>query len=242
MFRSPAAAHKRSADEISSFGTKRRRELHRDDEQLRELTKYYHYKSDLERAHRYDPVVTEYYCDSIYRASESKGEAMIKQIEQTVRSFFPKGRFVFQEELHEQMLRATLRQTLGDDYNSLVGRVCTARGWEGPKKNLFTIASRRSGKTTGMASMIAALLIHIPNIQIVVYSVALRTAIEFVRLVAQYIQMDPLGKSMLKRPDASETLELFGPSPADRRRIRSFPSGGNAKNVSSHTYYTTTGR
>lgn len=204
--------------------------------EVRHLHKYLCYltwQEDLERAHTYNPLVIDYYSDTIYRKSEIRGIGVIKAIERTVvEYFFPLGRFVFQEELHNQMLRATLRQTLGNDYNALFGQVCKLRGWDSPKKNLFTIASRRSGKTTGMASMIAALLIHIPNIQIVVYSVALRTAQEFVRLVAQYIQMHPNGKAMLKRADASETLELYGPSPGDKRRIRSFPSGGNAKNVS----------
>ncbi len=139
---------------------------------------------------------------------------------------------MFQEDLHNQILRATLKQTLGDDYTMLVERVCRERGWAGPKKNLFTIASRRSGKTTGIASMVSALLICVPNIQIVVYSVAKRSAEEFVRLVEKYIQMHPSARSMIVNPGGAEMLVLRGPTPGDERRIRSFPSGGNAANVS----------
>jgi hypothetical protein len=203
------------------------------DEDLKSLERYFTWQADLERARNYTPLVSQFYQDSLYRIEEAHGETMLKKVEQTVKSFFPKGRFPFQRDLHNQILRATLFQTLGEEYDAMKEKVCKARGWDGPKKNLFAIASRRSGKTTATASMCAALLICIPNIQIVVYSVALRTAQEFVRLVERYIQTHSTGKSMILNPGGSETLVLRGKTPDDRRRIRSFPSGGNAKNVSS---------
>ena len=203
------------------------------DEDLKSLERYFTWQADLERAKNYTPLANQFYQDSIYRIEDAHGENMLKKVERTVKSFFPKGRFPFQRDLHNQILRATLRQTLGEEYDATVEKVCKARGWNGPKKNLFAIASRRSGKTTATASMCAALLICIPNIQIVVYSVALRTAQEFVRLVERYIQTHSTGKSMILNPGGSETLVLRGKTPDDRRRIRSFPSGGNAKNVSS---------
>jgi hypothetical protein len=199
---------------------------------LLDLIKYSTWRSDVERAHEFTPLVTQLYTDSIYRKQEAKGDELLKEIESCIDMFFPKGRFGFQEDLHNQMLRATLMQTLGDDYRMLVQQVCRERGWKGPNKNLFTIASRRSGKTTGIASMVGALLICVPNIQIVVYSVAKRSAEEFVRLVEKYIQMHPKGRGMIKNPGGAEMLVLNGTSPGDERRIRSFPSGGNAANVS----------
>jgi hypothetical protein len=203
------------------------------DEDLKSLERYFTWQADLERARNYTPLVNQFYQDSLYRIEEAHGETMLKKVERTVKGFFPKGRFPFQRDLHNQILRATLRQTLGDEYDATYQKVCKDRSWDGPKKNLFAIASRRSGKTTATASMVAALLICVPNIQIVVYSVALRTAQEFVRLVERYIQTHSTGKSMILNPGGSETLVLRGQTPDDRRRIRSFPSGGNAKNVSS---------
>lgn len=202
------------------------------DSELLDLTKYMHWQEDLERAKSYTPLVTKLYSDTLYRLEESRGDNLLKKIEACIKLFFPKGRFMFQEDLHNQILRATLKQTLGDDYTMLVERVCRERGWAGPKKNLFTIASRRSGKTTGIASIVGALLICVPNIQIVVYSVAKRSAEEFVRLVEKYIQMHPSARSMIVNPGGAEMLVLRGPTPGDERRIRSFPSGGNAANVS----------
>ena len=205
------------------------------DSELVDLFKYYTWQRDVQRAQEYTPLVTQLFTDSIYRKQEARGDELLKKIESCIDLFFPKGRFGFQEDLHNQMLRATLMQTLGDDYRMLVNQVCRERGWSGPNKNLFTIASRRSGKTTGIASMVAALLICVPNIQIVVYSVAKRSAEEFVRLVEKYIQLHPSGRQMIKNPGGAEMLVLTGTSPGDERRIRSFPSGGNAANVSLDT-------
>jgi hypothetical protein len=202
------------------------------DQELTDLTKYYKWQAAIEDVKSRPPLVSSYYSENIYRIQETKGANMLKKVEETVKTFFPKGRFPFQRDLHNQVLRATLRQTLGDDYEAMFEKVCKERGWKGPKKNLFAIASRRSGKTTAFASIVAALLVCIPDIEIVVYSVALRTAQEFVRLVERYIQMHPLGKSMIANPGGSEMLILKGTNIGDLRRIRSFPSGGNAKNVS----------
>jgi hypothetical protein len=199
---------------------------------LQLLHKHLATKSDEERALQYVPPITQLYTNGFYRRTEARGDEMLKYIEQTIKGFFPKGRFGFQVDLHNQILRATLRQTLGENYRRLVQRVCKERGWNGAKKNLFTIASRRSGKTTGIASMVAALLICVPKMQIVVYSVAKRSAEEFVRLVESYIQLTPVGRGMIKNPGGAEMLVLNGTKPGDQRRIRSFPTGGNATNVS----------
>lgn len=202
------------------------------EDELIALQKFFTWKADVDRAKSYTPLVNKYYEPSIYRMEEATGEETLLKVQQTVNSFFPTGRFHFQKQLHNQILRATLKQTLGEDYERSVDRVCQEYGWAGPKRTLFAIASRRSGKTTATASMVAALLICIPNIQIVVYSVALRTAQEFVRLTERYIQMNTVGRDMIKNPGGSETLILNGKTLGDMRRIRSFPSGGNAKNVS----------
>ena len=48
---------------------------------------------------------------------------------------------------------------------------------------------RRSGKTTGLASVVASLLICVPQTHVIVDSTAKRSAEEFVRLVKRYIRM-----------------------------------------------------
>jgi len=199
--------------------------------------RYLKWQSDIERAELYTPNVSRYYSNSRYTQYISDGEARLRRVEQVLDSMYPNGKFVFQIKLHRQVIRAVLRQILGDDYDRLIEKVCKERNWDGPKKNLFTIASRRSGKTTGMAGLVATLLICVPHIQIVVYSVALRTATEFVRLVERYICMHPGGSKMIANPGGSETLTVNGTEPGDTRRIRSFPNGGNAKNVSTGPFF-----
>ena len=221
----PAEQRKRVHAPIRTFHTRK--------QTLSTFSKFLRWKSDIERADLYTPNVTRYYSNSRYKQNISVGEARLRRVEQVLDTMYPEGKFVFQIKLHRQVIRAVLRQILGkEDYERLVERVCKERNWDGPKKNLFTIASRRSGKTTGMAGLVATLLICVPNIQIVVYSVALRTATEFVRLVERYICMHPGGNRMIMNPGGSETLMVSGDEPGDTRRIRSFPTGGNAKNVS----------
>jgi hypothetical protein len=216
-------SHKRAGPEIQTYNTHKNT--------LLPFCKYLKWQSDIERANLYTPNVSRYYSNSRYTQYVSDGEARLRTVEQVLDSLYPTGKFVFQIKLHRQVIRAVLRQILGSDYDRLVEKVCKERGWDGPKKNLFTIASRRSGKTTGMAGLVATLLYCVPHIQIVVYSVALRTATEFVRLVERYLCMIPGGSKMIINPGGSETLMVRGNEPGDIRRIRSFPSGGNAKNV-----------
>lgn len=207
-------------------------DVHSFSKQLHELLCYYKSKREDERVENYLPLATKYFCDPVYMGKKKTDFETIEKIEKTVKSMFPDGRFEFQKDLHNQILRATLRQTLGAGYNNLVERICKERNWKGPTNNLFTVASRRSGKTTGMASMVASLLIHIPKLKVVVYSVALRTAVEFVRLVENYITMTEEGRNMIVNPGGSEMLILRGPELGDIRTARSFPSFGRAKDVS----------
>jgi len=210
------------------------------------ISKFLYEKTLEERIQEYTPYSGKYYANTVYATSLSSGESRLKKVEELLDMFFPEGRFKFQVHLHREVLRAVMRQILGSDYERLRGKICKEYGWDELKKNLFTIASRRSGKTVGMAAMVAALVIVVPKIEIVVFSVALRTATEFVRLVEEKVLMYSGGRQMIERLGSSQKLVLYGPQ-GDQRRLRSFPSGGNAKNVSlffpkrglDHTHITT---
>lgn len=192
---------------------------------------YYRYQADLERANNYIPYASSYFIDSYYNAKSRTGDERLREIEATVESFFQRSpRFEFQRILHEQVLRGTLFHILGDQYHSCVERVCKERGWEGDTNNLFIVASRRAGKTTGITSIIAAMLIHIPGLQVVIYSVAKRMAVEIVHLVEEYMRMHPRGRNMIANAGGSESLVINHPGGA-KARVRSFPSGGRAKDV-----------
>jgi hypothetical protein len=190
-------------------------------------------EAEIDRARKFPALMTRLCFDEFYNPAQFTGDEVIQQIERCMDYFFPEGRFPFQIKLHRYMLRATLHQTLGAKFDLLCNAVCRKYGWRGPTKNLFAIASRRSGKTTATASGIAAMLLTVPNIMIVVFSVAKRSATEFVNLVIKYINMYPGGSRRILRNNVSgENLEVCGDSPTDTRRLRSFPAGGNAPNVS----------
>lgn len=197
------------------------------------FSRYLKWKTEIDNAANYTPNTPHYYSNKRYQKHITEGEERLLRVEKMLSDLFPDGRFEFQLKLHREVIRAVLRQILANDYDRVVYKVCEDRGWDGDKKNLFTVASRRSGKTTGMASLVATLLLCVPHIEVVVYSVALRTATEFVRLVERYICQANGGAKRIINPGGSEQLMVRGDQRGDTRRIRSFPSGGNAKNVSS---------
>jgi len=201
--------------------------LHRFSDQLKDAARYFAVESDKDRRTAFPTLVSKKYA---FTQKVFSGESILKSIQACMEVFFPRGRYAFQELLHNQILRATLRQTLGADFEILKEKICRRNKWDGPKKNLFVRASRRAGKTTALASMCAALLICVPNIEIVVFSVASRSAKEFVRLIQKYVELHPQGKDMIIA-NGAEQLILEGDSPGDKRRIRSFPSRGEAQNV-----------
>jgi hypothetical protein len=189
------------------------------------------HKYDTERADRFPALMSEYYAPTFYRKLVPAGIALLRKTEATLHRMIPKM-FLFQKKLADEAFRASLRQLLDDQFENLWEEVCRQRKWPSAPRNLFTVASRRSGKTSLLAAFCASMLVCVYRMTIIVYSVALRSAQEFVRLVQRYIQMTPEGRAMLTNPGGSERLALHGPAPEDERWIRSFPSGGKSQNVS----------
>lgn len=177
------------------------------------------------------PNLFRYFTEPIYKTVVLAGVTRLKDVEQTVEQLLP-TRYSFQEKLHNQVIRAMLRTILGSDYEAMVMRVCEDRGWDGPKQDMLALASRRSGKTVGFASICAALLVCVPTVQLVVISVSQRSSSEFVIITRQFLEKDARGKKMLIRPCGAEQLRLRGATSNDERRIRSFPGGGKSQDVS----------
>lgn len=189
------------------------------------------------------PNLYRYYTEPIYKTVKLAGLIRLKDVEQTAEHILP-TRYTFQEKLHTQVIRAMLRTILGSDYEATVMRVCEDRGWDGPKQDMLALASRRSGKTVGFASICAAILVCVPFVQVVVISVSQRSSSEFVIITRQFLEKDERGKKMLVRPCGAEQLRLRTTSggastSSDERRIRSFPGGGKSQDVSccSHFFF-----
>jgi hypothetical protein len=192
---------------------------------------YAEHKFDTERADKFPPMITDYLAPTYYRKLVPSGMILLDKTEAMLHRMIPKM-YIFQKKLADEAFRVSLRQLLDDQFENLWEAVCKKRMWESAPRNLFAVASRRSGKTCLLAAFCAAMLVCVYRMTIIVYSVALRSAQEFVRLVQRYIQMVPEGRAMLTGPGGAERLALHGLAPEDERWIRSFPSGGNSQNVS----------
>lgn len=172
-----------------------------------------------------------YWTEPIFRTVRLAGLARLVDVEETIERLLP-TRYGFQEKLHNQVIRAMLRKILDTDYEATVMRVCEERAWDGPKQDMLALASRRSGKTVGFASIAATLLICVPSVQLVVISVSQRTASEMIIITRQFLQKDERGRRMLVHPFGAEQVLLRVHGSMDERRMRSFPGGGKAQDVS----------
>lgn len=169
---------------------------------------------------------------SIQTAGFRQGELRLRTIIEDLDTMFPNGKFEMQKRLHSQVLRASLRSILGEDeYNSSVSRVCAQYGWDGPKQNAFIVASRRAGKTTGMAAVVAAILINTPDVKVVNFSGAKASATEFVKLVAHYIECVSRGKHTRQVRSTQEKTVVKHNSFTESYVI-AYPSGGRSYDVS----------
>lgn len=169
--------------------------------------------------------------DKYGRRGHSNGEARLENIYADIKRMFPKDRFPLQEFLHREGIRSTLKQILGDDYETCYRRVCKRYGLGEPVQNNFVVAPRRGGKSTGYASLFAAIIANVPGIRIVVFSGGEDTAMEFTQLVAGYLdRIEVKGRIRALR---KMTAVIHGQNTVSS--VIAFPSGGQASKVSSAT-------
>jgi hypothetical protein len=158
-----------------------------------------------------------------------------KIIHDLVEMFKPFTRFRFQETLHSEVLRSVLNNIIDteEERRMVLQRVLETYGWAYVTRNMLAIASRRSGKTTGMASVVAALLLHCPGLEVISFSVSLQNAEEFIRLAHAYI-IAVLGPGSSRIRFAADSLRIIHPNGKISRlicrgsggvahRVRSFP-------------------
>lgn len=182
------------------------------------------------------PDVVSYFAEnSIHRKPPVEGLERVRKIKQKLEDMFAEkenGRFPFQHKLHDQCIRASLRQILGPrDYARLKHQVCREFGWNGVVKNVLSEASRRSGKTVALAALVAALMIYVPNSKFVAFAIKQATSEMFVSLVRGFVMNDPEGSKMVHE-DAKQHLVLKGTTPGDLRQLQAFPGGNKSYDVS----------
>jgi hypothetical protein len=148
------------------------------------------------------------------------------------KSMQPFTRFRFQELLHREGLRSVLDCIINDEEERriIMSRVLETYGWGSQVRNMLLVAGRRSGKSTGLASLDAILLWNCPGIDILVFSVSQTGADEFIGLVYEYLR-NIAGKS--NRIKGSVNVIRVLHSDGSVSRIRGRGTCGVAKKVRS---------
>lgn len=193
-----------------------------------EYARYWSHRLDLVAYDARVPSRLEFYGTSALARQKSSGRERLAYLFKMLDVVLA-TRSEWQISLHLQMIRATLFQILGKDYETTVDAVCESMGWQGAHQELMCIASRRSGKTFGTACYAAVMMICCPNIEIVIFSLSKRQSQKMLALIAQMVMRCEAGKKMINSISA-ERLTLKGDdNAADVRQCLSFPGRSDVR-------------
>ena len=99
------------------------------------------------------------------------------------------------------------------------------------KELLVIIASRRVGKTTCIAAVVAAVMIAVPNSTGVIFSLAQRAAKRVMEMVITFLNMHPDGRALLSKKGETvknfEELKLIGDTVSAIKLLFAFPDSGD---------------
>jgi len=129
---------------------------------------------------------------------------------------------VDQRVMFSHCMGALLPLIYGDKLEANRKRLLSSLGLDKISQEVIILASRRVGKTYFVAMQLAALLICVPEIEIVIFSKSLRQSAKAAQLVVKFVKMHPLGKSMFVRSN-QELVELQGDAPWKTKKLHSFP-------------------
>lgn len=100
--------------------------------------------------------------------------------------------------------------------------VMADNNWTHVKPSVLTLTPRRYGKTTAVASFLAAYIIAVSNCECAVFSTGKRASAKMLDLVADLVGR--AGKADMVCKQNCENLWLKGPEPGDTRKLNSYPS------------------
>ena len=156
------------------------------------------------------------------KSSNMTGERRYMQIKKDVEKLFPKGRFDFQETLHKQMFRVSMKHILGNDYHLCYNGISALEGWDYTAMNVVFIAPRRGGKSIGTSTGLAALTNNIPNYEVVVFSGGFDSAIEMNNLCGHALRKIARGKTIKVTKKKTTVYHPGG----EESTVVPFPSNG----------------
>ena len=171
----------------------------------------------------YVPKISEAGSNPKYWHKKTSGDEIVKNIRRTLDEF-GYTRTDQQKIFHEQMINACIPKIYGDELDFHADRILRENEWSAIMQELLCVTPRRFGKTWAVAMFVAAILINVPYVEVVIFSMALRASRKMLALVDKFISRHAQGNKMLCRPHNQERLTLRGESgPDDERFCLSFP-------------------
>jgi len=183
---------------------------------------------DARKAFMYDNVTN--FVEMKNREKQINGLEVLRNVQKGVHEF----KFILtkvQLDFIEQMIKASLRQILGTDYDANIESVMEENGWDEALSEVLICAERKKGKSTCVAIYGATMAIYVPKSQTAIFSVALRNSKIVQDMIVQMVRSHPLGRNMIVQQSALEMTLEGADGAAGQREIHSFPG----QNVNVHT-------
>ena len=146
------------------------------------------------------PKTYEAFSNKTYRESFEAGDKCLEELRKTVHQLGIKLTFN-QIKFVEDMIRACLKFIFRNDFEQNVARLLKENNWSEIIQEVLIITARRMGKTTVVAAFSAALLICIPNVKLMIFSVSLNSSRKMISTIQEFLQVHEKGKEMLQRPN-----------------------------------------
>ncbi len=166
------------------------------------------------------PKTFELYDNDLYKETIGKGDAVLKRLRDSLDEFGFK-RHTNQIHFHEEMIKACLRIIYRSDFEQNIDRVV---------QEVLIITARRIGKTTAVAIFAAALLMCVPTIELMIFSVSLNSSRKMLMMIQDFLEGHSIGNGMIKRPTNKDKITVIG-GPNDRRTCESRPGRGQVSNL-----------
>ncbi|KAK3284444.1 hypothetical protein CYMTET_3905 [Cymbomonas tetramitiformis] len=163
------------------------------------------------------------------RTRDVPGDIAIQKLHHYLDSFGME-RTNSQKMFHRAFLGATLAHIYGsNDFERHRTRILAQNDMEDPSFEVLVVTPRRWGKTTSVAMFVAALLLAVPDMWVSVFSTGQRASSSLLEQVCKMVCHVPQGSTRILRRN-QEQVFIRGDSPADVRRMYSYPSSVQADN------------
>lgn len=153
------------------------------------------------------------------RAKEPLGTRRIRHMQRLLDSM-GLVRSVVQKQFHEGFIRACACHLYAQDTVSM-SDIMLEHGWDHVRQSVLTLTPRRYGKTTAVASFLAAYVLAVSDCEVSVFSTGKRASQKMLDLVADLV-CKAGGEAMICKHNC-ENLWLRGPD-GDTRKCNSYPS------------------